>query len=196
MNPGGTPTVLPSAVGLLEGAIGYTLGSLLLVRRGHLHRPTPCTGWDLERLLDHMNDALLALHEAAVDQQVTVGPVTVTPDLPVLQTATLRARGCQLLGDWSGLREDDLVRVDDRSVPSSVVAVAGALEVVVHGWDVAEACGQRRQLPPRLAAELLDLAPMLVSPADRGRRFAEPVEVGPDAGPGDRLLAFTGRDPR
>ncbi|MDP9319453.1 MAG: hypothetical protein M3O94_10385 [Actinomycetota bacterium] len=36
-------------------------------------------------------------------------------------------------------------------VPSSLVTGAGAIEVAVHGWDVAVACGQQRPLPEQLA---------------------------------------------
>src|SRR5690349_23901912 len=55
--------VTPSADGLLERAIGYTLGSLLLVTPAAMTRPTPCADWDLGALLRHMDDSLAALHE-------------------------------------------------------------------------------------------------------------------------------------
>ena len=80
-------------------------------------------------------------------------------------------------------------------VPSSLVTGAGAIEVAVHGWDVAVACGQQRPLPEQLAEELLDCSLLLVLPADRPVRFAAPVEVSPWSTAGDRLLAFLGRRP-
>jgi uncharacterized protein (TIGR03086 family) len=76
------------------------------------------------------------------------------------------------------------------------VTSVGAVEIAVHGWDVAQACGHPRPIPPQLAKELLRLAPLLVTDADRPGRFAAPVAVPAHASPGDRLVAFLGRDPQ
>jgi len=66
----------------------------------------------------------------------------------------------------------------------------------VHGWDISVACGARRPVPPGLAAILLPLAPLLISPATRPGLFADPVPVPAWASPGDQLVAFLGRQPQ
>ncbi|HZD38404.1 MAG TPA: TIGR03086 family protein, partial [Actinomycetes bacterium] len=78
---------------------------------------------------------------------------------------------------------------------AGVLASAGAIEIAVHGWDIARACGRDRPVPDGLAVELLSLCPLLVGDAGRGDQFAAPVPAGPTARPGDRLLALLGRDP-
>ena len=183
-------------IALLERAITYTLGSLHVVESDALSVPTPCRDWDLRELLDHLNDALLALRQAAevgrVDR-VMAGTVPGPDDL----VACLRIRACQLLGAWTaGVPDDELVCVAGRPLTAAIVTSTGAIEVAVHGWDVARACGRHHPLPPSLAEEMLDLVPLLVSDADRPGRFAAPVRVQAPAGPADRLLAFLGRDPR
>jgi uncharacterized protein (TIGR03086 family) len=75
------------------------------------------------------------------------------------------------------------------------MATAGAIEVTIHGWDVAVACGLHRPIPDDLADELLDLSAVLIRDSDRPGRFGPPVPVPADAAPGDRLLAFLGRSP-
>jgi uncharacterized protein (TIGR03086 family) len=187
-----------SGVALLERAVGYTLGSLHLVTPAAMSRPTPCRGWDLRALLAHMEDALDALQEAvdlaAVDLEGWEGAAA-APDGPD-PAARLRDRACRLLGAWTRADGRRLVSVGGRPLPASVLTCAGALEVAVHGWDVAEACGVRRPLPPALAAELLVIAPLLVTGADRGVRFAAPVDLPSSASPSDQLIAYLGRDPR
>jgi hypothetical protein len=74
------------------------------------------------------------------------------------------------------------------------VAVLGALEVTMHGWDISRACGPARPIPAPLAADLLVVAPGLVS-GGREPLFAPPVPVAPELGPGDQLVAFLGRNP-
>ena len=90
---------------------------------------------------------------------------------------------------------DNLVFIDDRHLTSPMVAAVGAIEIAVHGWDVARACGEHRPIPPLLAEELLDLAHLFVTPHDRPTRFAPPVPVAPFAPAQDHLLAYLGRHP-
>jgi uncharacterized protein (TIGR03083 family) len=215
------PAALIGGSALLERAIGYTLGSLQLVTRQAMSQPTPCRGWDLRALLGHMNDSLLALTEAIdlgrVDVDLPVGggnqavdfafdqadPVDGNPivGLPVAGgltvglVASLRDQACQLLGGLAATRCGRPIAVAGYELTRSIVTSTGAIEVAVHGWDVARACGRDRPIPPSLAEELLELCPLFVSDADRPNRFAAPADVPPLAGPGDRLLAFLGRHP-
>lgn len=184
-------TVLIGAVGLFERAVGYTRLSLRYVSHTALTSPTPCSGWNLGALLRHMDDSLAALQEAADVGYVALQPRT--DDWAVDIVAALRARACALLGAWAGKPGDGEVSVAGRLVSGGILASTGALEVAVHGWDVARACGHHRPLPPRFAEELLELVPLLVSDDDRPVRFASPVHVPTLAPAGDRLLGFLGR---
>jgi uncharacterized protein (TIGR03086 family) len=80
-------------------------------------------------------------------------------------------------------------------LPGDIAAGAGALEVAVHGWDIALACGRPEPIPGALAARLLQLSPLLVPAAGRAPLFAEPVPVPAAADPSDQLAAFLGRPP-
>lgn len=179
-------------VELLERAIGYTLGSLRLVRPELMSAPTPCEDWDLHGLLQHMNRSLLALQEAADVRRVAR---TDEPDTVRDPVAALRHRACQLLGGWAGARPGGPISIAGRPLTADVLTSAGALEVVVHGWDVGRACGVDRPIPDALAEDLLLIAPVLVTEADRPARFADVVELPSSASAGSRLLAFLGRDP-
>jgi uncharacterized protein (TIGR03086 family) len=182
------------ATGLLERAISYTLGNLHNVTSAAFAYPTPCREWDLSALLAHMNDSLVALQEAIDLGRVGLSPVSDEAGRPADPVAALRERAGRLLAacaDAGG----DLVSVGGCPVPTSIVTCAGAVEVAVHGWDVAQACGHGRPIPPRLAGELLRLSPLLVTSGDRPGRFAAPVTVPPRASQGDRLIAFLGRRP-
>jgi len=177
---------------LLERAINYTLGSLHLVSADAFGRPTPCRDWDLRTLLEHLDDSLLAMIEAVDTGRVALG---CADDVDADLVATLRGRARHLLCASTVARRHDLVAIADRQLTSGIVTGTGAIEIAVHGWDVARACGGHHPIPPALADELLDLAPLLVTCAERPGRFDRPVAVPPGAGPADRLLAFLGRDP-
>jgi uncharacterized protein (TIGR03086 family) len=181
-----------AGVALLERAINYTLDSLHLVTPAALSCPTPCGGWDLLTLLTHMNDSLTAMHEA-----LHIGHVTLdTADEPaVALVAGLQSRACRLLAACTHADGHGEVSVAGLPLSTGIVTSAGAVEITMHGWDVARTCAGGRAIPEPLASELLALAPLLVNDADRPVRFAAPVDVSPLAGPADRLVAFLGRDP-
>ncbi len=181
-------------VALLERAIGYTLGTLHGVTTAALSQPTPCPEWDVRALLVHMHDSLGALQEATDLGQVGPSPVTYHGDPAADLVSVLRDQAGQLLGTWAGA-DTGLVSVGGCPVSTSIVTSVGAVEIAVHGWDVAQACGQRRPLPDELAEEMLWLCHLFVTETDRPARFAAPVAVPPQARPGARLLAFLGRSP-
>lgn len=184
-------------VGLLERAISYALGSVAAVAPEFLSRPTPCSAWDLRMLLHHVNDSLATLHEGIETGRIGLdltaeGAVDLTADL----AATFRDRAYRLLGAWStGGYQDQVITIADRPLMASVVAGTGAIEIAVHGWDIAQACGHPQPIPPTLAAGILEIVPLVVTDATRYFQFAAPVTVSRLASPGDRLVAFLGRSP-
>lgn len=185
--------VLELAPALLERAIGYTRGSLALVAPDRLAAPTPCSEWDLGALLTHMDDALTALTEVAELGRVAAPGDGFHAEGAVPVVAALRTRACALLGAWSNENRPATAQVADRRAPSPLLALAGAVEVAVHGWDVARACGADHPLPDPLALDLLPVARLLVGADDRPARFAAAVPVPAGAAPGARLLGFLGR---
>jgi uncharacterized protein (TIGR03086 family) len=180
---------LAAGVAVLERSVSYALGSLALVTPPLLIRPTPCVRWDLRDLLHHLNDSMAALQEAASCGEVALTP---PPDADAVIEET-RDRAVQLLGAWTNGPCAPTVRVADAPLTAPLIAGAGAIEMTVHGWDVAQACGSPRPIPDDLADELLDLAVLLIRPSDRPGRFGRPWPVREDAAPATRLLAFLGR---
>lgn len=187
---------LLGGVALLERAISYALGGLPAI--GSLSVPTPCSEWDLGALIAHFDDSLAALHEAVEAGHVGLDLSVARSAGPADPAGTVRAlrdRAGRVLGAWVNARGPGTVTVAGSPVTAEVVATAGAVEVAVHGWDVATACGLDHPIPPSLAEDLLRFLPLLVTDADRPTRFAPPVPVPINAPPSDRLLAHLGRRP-
>ena len=195
------PVVLPATAGegfaLLERAMGYTLGSLVLVSPDLMTAPTPCARWDLRRLLRHMDESLRTLHEAIAAGHLDVcagAPADADYGDPVADpVSALRSRACRMMGAWADPRGPTAVTIGDAGLPTGILAVAGAVEVAVHGWDVAQACGDDRPIPSALAAALLGPALLFVDEGDRPHRFGPAVAVRRPAGPAERLLGHLGR---
>ena len=178
--------------GLLEPTIGYAMNAIQAVTPDLLSGGTPCQGWDLRMLLRHASESLAALCEGACGGRVDLRPAA--EDATADPVRTFRDRAGQLLGAWtSATGPPEVIAIADLCLPHGILAAAGALEIAVHGWDVSQACGHCRPIPALLAADLLEVAPLLVPALGRHSLFAAPVAVAPTAGPSDRLAAFLGR---
>ena len=190
-------TPLTRGLELLESAAGYGLAGAGLVTPQLLARPTPCRSWDLETLLFHVSDSLEALHEALVTGHIDLGYAQGHGGPEADAVSSLRLQAGRLLGACSAAGPDDrCVAIGERELTRSKVALAGAIEVTIHGWDIWAACGASRPIPPLLAAVLLPMAPLLITPGARPGLFADPIQLPGTACPGDQLVALLGREPR
>jgi uncharacterized protein (TIGR03086 family) len=184
---------MPDGVALLERSIGYALGSMQGIQPAELGRGTPCGDWDLAMLLRHVADSTAALQEA-VDGGA-VAPSSIEPyGVPADPVSSFRNGLARLLGSWALLPDADrAVAVGGCALSTNVVAATGAVELAVHGWDIARARGKLRPIPFDLALELHAVAATLMT--DRTGLFADPVPLPPLAGPSARLVAYLGRRP-
>jgi uncharacterized protein (TIGR03086 family) len=182
---------------LLEAAVSYALAGAAITTPAQLSCPTPCAGWDLQTLLGHLSDSVGELTDLIGNPG---GAAPAAPPGPWPQgdpVARLRGQAARLRAACATARAAArLVAIGDREITASMVAVTGAIEITVHGWDIFAACGTHRPVPPGLASALLPAAALLVTPRTRPGLFTGPIRLPSSARPGDQLLAFLGRQPR
>lgn len=187
---------LSVGVELFDRAVAFTRGVLAALPFDadfDLAAPTPCHRWTLGHLLEHLDDSLLALEAAAAYGHVDVVAREQPSDTVGLGLVDrVRHRTSTALGAWV-TDTSEQVTIADTPLCSATLAAVGALEVAVHGSDLARAAHLGLALPDDLADELLAVAPLVVTDADRGVRFAPRVTVPYAARPAERLLAYTGR---
>jgi uncharacterized protein (TIGR03086 family) len=175
---------------LLARAVSYALKAAALLTPGDLSRPTPCTEWDLNLLLHHLCDSMATLDEAIGTGRLDAAPKPVATDGNPVEL--LRDRAAELLCSMFTM-PDRMIEVSGLPVPPRLIVGAGAIEIAVHGWDVYAASGHGRIVPAALARPLIRLFPQVISV--RTGLFDGPFAVPPCASPGDRLVAYLGRDP-
>jgi len=182
------------AITLVAAAIRYTLGVCASITPGELSRSTPCAQWDLRTLLAHLTESMADLETGLRTGQLGLDPGQPPEPAPGDPVEILRDRAAELLcAAYCGGASGQFVAVGGLPVPADVVACTGAVEIAVHGWDVAAARGSYCPIPATLATRLLVVCPLLI--AGREGLFAVPVEIPAQASPGDRLLGFLGRSP-
>jgi uncharacterized protein (TIGR03086 family) len=154
-----------------------------------LHGRTPCPDWDVQELADHLIESIARLGTA-------VGiPATATDrgsiDRRIHQVTQ------PILAGWHRRGLTDNVVFSGRMLPAHLALGILSLELVVHGWDFAVALDRPSRVSEALAAHVLGLARQTLTAESRViAGFDPPVSVRADASALDRLVAFTGRDPR
>lgn len=159
--------------------------------------PTPCEGWNVRQLVNHLIVGNLWAAELA-------------------SGATINEVGDRFDGDHVG---QDPLQAYDRSaetaaaafeapgaldapcavsygpIPGSVYAGHRFIDILVHGWDVAMATGQVAHLHPDLVeACWSELQPQLPALQASGM-FGTPADTAEDDPTQNRLLAALGRTP-
>ncbi|WP_018333993.1 TIGR03086 family metal-binding protein [Actinomycetospora chiangmaiensis] len=160
-----------------------------------LDAPTPCEGWTVGDLLAH----LVRVHRRVAHVGRGGHPFDLPHQTPVEDYADAFADGRREIADvW----DDDAVldrqlAVPWGTVPGRAAAWGYVREFTAHGWDLAVALDVVDVLDPELAGAALEVARASLPAQPRGGDipFGPVVEVGEDAGPYDRLVAWLGRDP-
>ena len=148
-------------------------------------KPSPCTDFTCHDVVDHLIDSLGQLAAMAGDPGER-------PDSGSAEDRVSSA-AAHAIDAWRRVDPEGTVPgPDGRPLPASFLAAVLPLEIVLHGWDVAQASGQDLRLSDEVVGYTRGLAETVV-PAARGRSFGDEVEPSPDATPLGRLAAFAGR---
>src|SRR4051812_38942277 len=168
------------------------------VRDDQLTDPTPCAGTSVAGMLDHFVGLTVAFRLGAEKSPQSGAPRADADQLPADWRERLPRQLDELVaaweraGAWEGLTE-----VAGAKLPAAAMGVIALDEVLVHGWDLAVATGQRYDVDPAAAQRCLQFVSELAlgAPEVRNGMFGPDVAVPDDAPTFDRLLGRTGRDP-
>jgi uncharacterized protein (TIGR03086 family) len=187
--------------GLLEEAVRYALSAARHVPPDLLHNPTPCAGWDVHMLLDHLSESVSTLAEGFATGSLGPEPAHAVVkgagagDLGTDLVAALQLRCAVLLTACAAAPTGQMIAFGPHDLSASLMSCAGAIEIAAHGWDISAACGSPNPIPSASAVRMLQLAPLLVTDATRADQFGKPVPTPASATAGDRFVAFLGRNP-
>jgi uncharacterized protein (TIGR03086 family) len=170
--------------------------------------PTPCAGWDLRALLEHMTGqdhgfaaAVDAARAGGEADAAAFAPRPLGPSPAATLAAGLDAV-VAAFADADGLEEPVLMPEFGVRLPLTTVAGMHLVDTLVHGWDVATALGAQAEYDARLEPEVvaagLGIAEQVPDDASRdapGAPFARAVPTTDDADAWTRTLCLLGRDP-
>lgn len=151
-----------------------------------LDAATPCDEWAVRDLLNHMLDTQRYFLAAARGEEASPP----SPNPPDVLSDNPRQDFERIQADVTDAFSQD--GVIDRTGPAIGIAFADQL---LHGWDLARATGQDETMPDGLAQAAYATIHGRFTDEQRTGVFKPEVQVGEDATPQQRLLAYTGRNP-
>ena len=159
--------------------------------RPHWDAPTPCEGWTVRDVVDHVIDTE---RDFLQRQDLAPGPA---PDRSDPQEAwrSHAAAVTEVLGR-DGVADTEYDGYFGRTTIAATMADFYGWDLVVHGSDVARATDQGWTVSDEEAARLHATADGWGDALHSAGVCGAAVEVPDDASVTDRLLARLGRDPR
>jgi uncharacterized protein (TIGR03086 family) len=148
---------------------------------------TPCDEWNVRTLLNHMLDTQRYFLSSARGEDApppAPRPPEVLSDDPVSDFNRIRT---EMLAAFS---EPGVI---EKTGPSLGIAFTDQL---LHGWDLARASGQDTAMPIGLAEAAYQTIYGRFTDKQRNGVFKPEISVDDDASSQERLLAYTGREPR
>jgi uncharacterized protein (TIGR03086 family) len=178
-----SPSAPTASVVVLSRALDQTADVLDRIHEQQLDLPTPCTDWDVRRLLAHVvtcpRNLLELVRGNEVDWSAAPAPITVG------WSADFRSAADDLIHHWHQLGDEaDPGQVDWQTA-----------EFAVHTWDLCTATGQDVPLDEEVAERGLAFMTDALKPEIRAPAFGPEVAAPTDAPVYDRLAAFAGRTP-
>jgi uncharacterized protein (TIGR03086 family) len=79
-------------------------------------------------------------------------------------------------------------------VPASFAPTVLAIELLLHGWDLAQTSGQQVAVSDEVVSYVAGLAEHIIPPG-RGGPFADELAPAEGAGALERFAAYSGRQP-
>ncbi|MET0997286.1 MAG: TIGR03086 family metal-binding protein [Marmoricola sp.] len=157
---------------------------------------TPCTDWDVRAVANHMLGTVEAMRRVgareALDREDPWG-----------------TSGDHLRDEWRRDLSDLLVAYADAwsqpdawegdamdgAVPRQVIGDMGFVEVMLHGWDLAQGSGQDVQYDEAAVDRALEVMDEIGEQGRSQGAFGTEVPVADDAPAFDQVLGKAGRDP-
>jgi uncharacterized protein (TIGR03086 family) len=148
-------------------------------------KPTPCRDFTCHQLAVHLMESVSALGAMA-------GATVTMPEQGSLESKVSEMTD-QALRAWRERGLNGMVTdPGGRELPAAFAPAVLCIELLLHGWDLAQGSGQAMEGSDELVSYVAELAAPII-PGGRGSAFADAVTPVAGADALDRFAAFSGR---
>lgn len=160
----------------------------------NLNKPTPCSEWDVEKLVNHMLNELAWI--APLIEGKTIAEVGDSLDGDLI-----KGKAAVSWLDYCTAASEAMAKADPKAIAHLSYADKSnqayvdevSADLIVHGWDLAQALGMDYVIDDKTAAAVLKATEDVMPLGRRGGLIGEEVKVPEGASAMDKMLAIYGR---
>ncbi len=193
------PPAAPAVASLMADAAAPFAAIARAAARTPLTAPTPCAGWDVRALVNHLLywGPVLA---AAGERSGSAPPAAAEEDVDLVGDGwptRLVAVVADVAGAWGvpAAWTGTVSLGAPEPLPAGMIGGMALGELVVHGWDLARAAAVDVAWPQPVADAALEAVRGMAAQGRDMGVFGPEVPVPADATALDRALGLSGRDP-
>lgn len=178
----------------LNNAIRAVTPLMKLVKSEVLNLPTPCSEWDVEKLAGHMVYELAWVEPIVQGKTIKQVGSKYEGDLLHNSAATAWQHYANLATKAASQANPNAIAhlsYADKPVKNYLSEVAG--DLIIHGWDLAEALGVSYKIDPKIARQIRQLSEDMMEGARTVGIVGSAVAVDDNASEQEKLLAQFGR---
>lgn len=158
--------------------------------------PTPCSGWDVRDLANHLLGTTEAMRRIGAGEDLDPDDPWGTSGDHMSEewrdALTARLEAWASAWDSADAYEGDAM---GGQMPKQLVGQMAFAEMLLHGWDLARATGQSITPDETVVATAVEVMAQIGEMGRRMGAFESLVDTPADAGPLDQVLAQSGRHP-
>jgi uncharacterized protein (TIGR03086 family) len=188
------------SIAMMNKVLGETSRIVEEIEPEQLDNPTPCEGWTVRDVLNHVTGGADMFAVAAAEGKVPdeqLGQFMGGDNLGSDYKGSFAAASARAMKAFSPPDiADKMITLPFGEMPAGVAVNFAIFDVTTHTWDLAKGTGQSTDLDPEVLAAALEAAQLMLNDDFRALGlFAEAVPVPEDAPLQDRLAGLTGRTP-
>ena len=163
------------------------------VQEVQLHRPTPCTEWDVRDLLHHITWSDLWIAPLVDGKDLAEVAPTLEGDVLGDDPVGTTLRGLDEASDAFDRAGDRLVQLSRGPTPATIYCFERMNDLVIHNWDLAKGIGVEVQLDEECMRVALDGHRPMEAELRAAGALGPDIDVPDNASLQTRYLAFFGR---
>ena len=179
---------MPDLADLYAKSAKATRPIVVALESGQMDNSTPCKEWNVQQVLDHVLGGA-SMGAARIGGQENLGTEGSNIERYDASTAAL----AEAAGDATNLEKP--VETPFGEMPGGQLLAGLAMDVFVHGWDLAKATGQDTSLDAELSGAYHAMFEGQMDMLRNGGATGPEVPVSADASIQDKLIGMMGRQP-
>lgn len=179
---------------LFTKATEQASGCIKHVHEDQLDNSTPCAKWDLRELINHMVYELLWMPDLLYGK--TIAEVGGKYDGNVLGDdlqASWKAASAAAQTAVDSADLETIVHLSYADVPAEQYIKEMAMDMCIHGWDIAQSTNCNLLIDGRLAQAIYDFTEPIKDKLVASGDFGSAIDVPDNANIQTKLLAISGR---